>query len=168
MASTAHDLEQLGHPPSDDSTGEIDLIIDCLFWDIRSGIERVSREEGNLLYLIEDEAMRLKSELRATCPEFRAWEKDLEKPPSVPPLPDFLQEGEAPTSGRTRKVIYLDDVLSRKTRYAAQHLVLYLLIDSSLTARPPVASRMEGNMRWLRNTLNHSQSNGAAQQISSL
>ena len=69
--------------------------------------------------------MRLKSELRATCPEFRAWEKGLENPPSVPPLPDFLQEGEVPTSGRTRKVIYLDDVLNRKTRYAAQRLVLY-------------------------------------------
>lgn len=90
-----------------------------LVWDIRSGIERVSREEGNLLYLIEDEAVRLKSELRATCPEFRAWEKDLKDPPSVTPLPELLlEEGELPTPGRTRKVIYLDEVLSRKTRYA--------------------------------------------------
>jgi len=91
--------------------------------DIQNGIERVSREEGNVLYLIEDEAMRLKSELRATCPEFRAWEKawekDLKEPPSVKPLPEFLLEGgELPASGRTRKVIYLDDVLNRKTRYA--------------------------------------------------
>jgi len=60
--------------------------------------------------------MRLKSELRATCPEFRAWEKDLKEPPTVTPLPDFLLE-ELPTPGRTRKVIYLDEVLSRKTRY---------------------------------------------------
>ena len=122
VTSTAHDLEQLGHPPSDDSTGEIDLIIDCLTMDIQSGIERVSREEGNILYLIEDEAMRLKSELRATCPEFRAWEKewekDLKEPPTVKPLPDFLLEEELPVSGRTRKVIYLDEVLNRKTRYA--------------------------------------------------
>ena len=93
--------------------------------DIQSGIERVSREEGNLLYLIEDEAMQLKSELRATCPEFRAWEKEWEKewvkdhkePPKVKPLPDFLLE-ELPASGRTRKVIYLNEVLNRKTRYA--------------------------------------------------
>ena len=93
-----------------------------LVWDIQSGMERVSREEGNLLYLIEDEAMRLKSELRATCPEFRAWEKgwekDLEKLPSVTPLPELLLERELPAPGRTRKVIYLDEVLSRKTRYA--------------------------------------------------
>ena len=67
--------------------------------------------------------MRLKSELRATCPEFRAWDKDLKEPPAVPPLPDFLLE-ELPTPGRTRKIIYLDEVSNRKTRYAVTRLVL--------------------------------------------
>jgi hypothetical protein len=61
--------------------------------------------------------MRLKSELRATCPEFRAWEKNLKEPPTVPPLPEFLLE-ELPTTRRTRKIIYLDEVLKRMTRYA--------------------------------------------------
>ena len=109
----------MGSPPSGDSVGGVDIIIDQLVGDIEEGIECVSREEGNLVYLIEDEAMRLKSELRATCPEFRAWEKGLEKPPSVPPLPEILlEEGQLPTPGRTRDVIYLDEVLGRKTRYA--------------------------------------------------
>ena len=90
-----------------------------LFWEIEKGIERVSRQEGNLLYLIEDEALRLKSELRATCPEFRAWDKDLKEPPSVAPFPEILLEkGNFPSPGRTRKVIYLDEVLDRKTPYA--------------------------------------------------
>ena len=119
--STAHQLRRLGNPPSDDSIGEIDTIVDQLVGDIERGIGRVSREEGDLLYLIEDEAMRLKNELRATCPEFRAWEKDLdlEDLSSVKPLPEILlEEGERPTPERTRKVIYLDEVLNRKTRHA--------------------------------------------------
>ena len=170
--STAIELERLGHPPSDDSIGEIDLISDMMTSAIKQGIERVSREQGNLLYLIEDEAMRLKSELRATCSEFRAWEKDLKDPPSVTPLPDILlEDGEPSTSGRTRKIIYLDEVLSRKTRYVVtvtSPCVVSPLIDSSHIAQPPVDSRMEVNMGWLRNTSNRSQSNGMVQRIGSL
>ena len=123
VEATEHKLEELGHPPSDDSAGEIDIIVDWLVRDVESGIERVSREEGSLLYRIEDEAMRLKSELRATCAEFRAWNKDLKEPPPIPPLPDFLLE-ELPTPGRTRKIIYLDEVSNRKTRCAVTRLVL--------------------------------------------
>ena len=119
--STAHELRRLGNPPSNDSIGEIDTIVDKLVGDIERGIGRVSREEGNILYLIEDEAMRLKNELRATCPEFRAWGKDFDAKdlPSVKSLPEILlEEGERPIPGQTRKVIYLDEVLKRKSRHA--------------------------------------------------
>ena len=68
--------------------------------------------------------MRLKSKLRATCSEFRAWEKGLKDPPSVTPLPEILlEEGDLLIPAQTRKVIYLDEVLNRKTRYTV-HVVL--------------------------------------------
>lgn len=58
----------LGKPPSQDSIGEINSLIDRLVNDIEGGIERRGREDGNLLYLIEGEAVRLKKELRQHAP----------------------------------------------------------------------------------------------------
>jgi hypothetical protein len=123
VESTSHELERLGHPPSDDGIGEVNTLVDQLVSDIKEGIERVSREEGNLLYRIEDEARRFKSDLRATCPEFRAWSESTKEPESFTPLPDLLlEEGEKPTPGekpipaRTYKIVFLDEVLNKKTR----------------------------------------------------
>ena len=119
VETTSRRLEGLGNPPSDDSIGEINSLLDQLVRDLESGIERVSRKEGNLLYLIEDQANRFKSELRATCPEFRAWRRDTKDPPSVTPLPELLlEDGDLPAHAgtRAREIIYLDDVLNRKTR----------------------------------------------------
>jgi len=119
VETTSHRLERLGKPPLDDSIGEINSLLDQLVRDLEGGIECVSRKDGNLLYLIEDEANRFKSELRATCPEFRAWKKDTKDPPSVIPLPELLlEDGDLPAHAgtRAREIIYLDDVLDRKTR----------------------------------------------------
>jgi hypothetical protein len=118
VETTTHRLDRLGNPPSDDSIGEINSLLDHLVHDLEGGIERVSRKDGNLLYLIEDEANRFKSELRATCPEFRAWSRGTKDPPSVPPLPErLLEEGDLPAHAgtRAREIIYLDDVLDKKT-----------------------------------------------------
>ena len=116
IESTNQELAQLGKRPSDDSVGEINSLVDQLVRDIESGVERKSREDGNVLYLIEDEAEKFKNELRATCPEFRAWSKKSKEQPSVTPLPDLLLEGDAPTTSVPRKVIFLDDVLDKKAR----------------------------------------------------
>ena len=95
----------------------INTLVDQLVSDIRNGMEHVSREEGNVLYRIEEDARRFKSRLRATCPEFRAWNKDTKQPPSFTPLPDLLlEEGEKPAPAGTRKVIFLDEVLQKRTR----------------------------------------------------
>jgi hypothetical protein len=117
VESTSHELERLGHPPSDDGIGEVNTLVDQLVSDIKDGIERVGQEEGNLLYRIEDDARRLKSDLRATCPEFRAWSESAKAPESFTALPDLLlEEGEKPTPARIYKVIFLDEVLNKKTR----------------------------------------------------
>lgn len=117
LDSTNQELAQLGKRPSDDSVGEINSLVDQLVRDIESGVERKSREDGNVLYLIEDEAVSFKNELRATCPEFRAWNRNIKEQPSVTPLPDILLEGDAPSATSvTRKVIFLDDILNGKTR----------------------------------------------------
>jgi hypothetical protein len=116
IESTNQELAQLGKRPSDDSVGEINSLIDQLVHDIKSGADRKSRGDGNVLYLIEDEAVKFKNELRATCPEFRAWSKNSKEQPSVTPLPDILLEGDAPATSVTRKVIFLDDVLDMKAQ----------------------------------------------------
>ncbi|KAI0002252.1 P-loop containing nucleoside triphosphate hydrolase protein [Russula compacta] len=120
---TVHELERLGKPPSSDSIGEINSLVDQLVSDIEGGIERRARQQGNLLYLIEDEAVRFKNELRATCPEFRAWSKNIKEPSSITPLPELLlEDGEPRPRPRNRGVIYLDDVLEKKTRSSARGL----------------------------------------------
>jgi hypothetical protein len=107
----------LGKPPSQDSIGEINSLIDRLVNDIEGGIERRGREDGNLLYLIEGEAVRLKKELRATCPEFRAWKKDSKERQSVVPPPEFLLDEDDPlATTETRQIIYLDEVMDKRTR----------------------------------------------------
>jgi hypothetical protein len=106
----------LGKPPSDDSIGEINALIDRLVYDIERGTERRGREEGNLLYLIEEEAVTLKKKLRETCPEFRPWRKD-KQPKSFMSIPDvFLEEGDPAADPETREIIYLDNVINKKTR----------------------------------------------------
>jgi len=106
----------LGKPPSDDSIGEINALIDRLVYDIERGTERRGREHGNLLYLIEDEAVTLKKKLRETCPEFRPWRKD-KQPESFTSIPDiFLEEGDPPAGPETRKIEYIDNVINKKTR----------------------------------------------------
>jgi len=83
--------------------------------------------------------VKFKDELRATCPEFRAWNKDAKieerykgkskdkdkdkdlRP--ITPLPELLLEDEeTPAKAGTREVIYLDDVLKKKTRSSARGL----------------------------------------------
>jgi hypothetical protein len=57
---------------------------------------------------IDDEAVKLKKELREACPEFRAWRRD-DKEPSDVALPDVLrEEGDPITNTGTRNVIHLD------------------------------------------------------------
>ena len=57
---------------------------------------------------IDDEAVKLKKELREACPEFRAWRRD-DKEPSDVALPDVLrEEGDHITNTGTRNVIHLD------------------------------------------------------------
>jgi len=122
-----HDLERLGKSPSDDSVGEINTLVDQLVRDIEGGIERRSLED-DLLRRIEAEAVIFISELRATCPEFCAWNRNTEEPPSVIPLPELLLEnGDSSVNQGNREVIYLDDVLSKKTRYekTAHFIFLY-------------------------------------------
>jgi hypothetical protein len=85
--------------------------------DVEGGVERRGREDKNLLYLIEDEAVQLKKGLRGTCPEFRAWGKDSKVKEPVVPLPDFLLEEDGPHANPdTHDIIYLDDVISKRTR----------------------------------------------------
>jgi hypothetical protein len=96
-------------------------LIDQLVRDIESGTESQARVDGNLLYRIEDEAVRFKMQLRATCPEFRAWNKDTtfkeKEKPSFTPLPELLiEDGEPPAPAGTRKIVFLDEVLNKKTR----------------------------------------------------
>ncbi|KAI0302309.1 P-loop containing nucleoside triphosphate hydrolase protein [Multifurca ochricompacta] len=123
LENTTKELERLGKPPSNDGVGEINSLIDQLVRDIEGGTERRSREDGNLLYLIEDDAVRFKNELRATCPEFRAWSKDCKEPPSAAPLPELLfEDGVPPAVPGTRKIIFLDDVLEKKTRSSVRGL----------------------------------------------
>jgi len=117
----------LGKSPSDDSVGEINTLVDQLVRDIEGGIERRSLED-DLLRRIEAEAVIFISELRATCPEFCAWNRNTEEPPSVIPLPELLLEnGDSSVNQGNREVIYLDDVLSKKTRYekTAHFIFLY-------------------------------------------
>jgi hypothetical protein len=117
VEDTTHKLERLGHPPSDDYIGEINTLVDQLVVDIKDGLEHVSRQKGNVLHRIEEDARRFKSSLRATCPEFRAWNRDTKEPSSFTPLPELLlEEGEKPAPLGTRKVIYLDEVLQKRTR----------------------------------------------------
>jgi hypothetical protein len=113
---TTRELDLLGKPPSEDSIGEINSLIDRLVNDIEDGIERKGREAGNLLYLIEEEAVRLKKELRETFPEFRAWGKDVKPPSHVPILDILLEEGDPPANSESRQTIYLDDVIEKRTR----------------------------------------------------
>lgn len=123
IESTNKELAQLGKRPSDDSVGEINSLIDQLVRDIEGGVEQKSRGDGNVLYLIEDEAVRFKNELRATCSEFRAWSKNSKEQPSVIPLPDTLLEEDAfPATSVVRKVIFLDDVLDKKARSSVRGL----------------------------------------------
>jgi hypothetical protein len=116
VESTTQGLERLGKPPSNDSIGEISSLVDQLARDIESGIQHVSREPGNVLCIIEDEATKFKSELRATCPEFRAWNNDIKEPPSITPLPELLLEEGEKSTGIQRNIIYLNEVLDKKTR----------------------------------------------------
>lgn len=114
---TIRQLELLGKPPSEDSIGEINSLIDRLVDDIENGIEQRGRDAGNLLFKIEEEAVKLKKELRETCPEFRAWGKDVREPPSHVALPDILlEEGDPLGNAGNRKIIYLDDVMKKRTR----------------------------------------------------
>ncbi|KAH9006239.1 P-loop containing nucleoside triphosphate hydrolase protein [Lactarius hatsudake] len=123
IESTNQELARLGKRPSDDSVGEISSLVDQLVRDIEAAVERKSREDGNILYRIEDEAVKFKNELRATCPEFRAWSKDLKKPPSVKPLPELLLDGDPPLDASVkREVIFLDDVLAKKARSSVRGL----------------------------------------------
>ncbi|KAI0295245.1 P-loop containing nucleoside triphosphate hydrolase protein [Russula brevipes] len=137
--ATARKLRDLGKPPSDDCIVELNTLVDQLVRDIESGIERTSGDDNSLLRLIESDAVKFKDELRATCPEFRAWnknakieerykgkskdkDKDKDLRP-ITPLPELLLEDEETLAkAGTRKVIYLDDVLKKKTRSSARGL----------------------------------------------
>lgn len=81
-------------------------------------MEQKSRADDNILYRIDEEAVKFKNELRATCPEFRAWNKDSNKEqPSVTPLPDLFLEGDTPPAiSVKREVIFLDDVVLKKAQ----------------------------------------------------
>jgi hypothetical protein len=97
------------------------ILIDQLVHEIESGMENRAREEGNILYLIEDEAVKFKRELRATCPEFRAWNKgtelDEKDQKAIVPLPELLlEDGEPRPSAERREIIYLDSVLDKRAR----------------------------------------------------
>jgi hypothetical protein len=100
------------------------ILIDQLVREIESGTERRAREKGNILYLIEGEAVRFKQELRATCPEFRAWNKGTafddkaqKAIKAMAPLPELLlEDGEPRPSAGRRKIIHLDDVLEKRAR----------------------------------------------------
>jgi hypothetical protein len=84
---------------------------------IEVGIEQRGREEGKLLYLIEDEAIAMKKKLRETCPDFRAWREGTKEPSSFTPIPDILlEEGDPPADNGTREIIYLDHIVKKKTR----------------------------------------------------
>ncbi|KAF8270217.1 P-loop containing nucleoside triphosphate hydrolase protein [Lactarius quietus] len=123
IESTSQELADLGKRPSDDSVGEINSLIDQLVRDIESGVERKSRKDDNVLYRIEDEAVKFKNELRATCPEFRAWSKGLKETPSVKPLPDlFLEVDAPPATSVNREVIFLDEVLDKKAHSSVRGL----------------------------------------------
>jgi hypothetical protein len=115
---TIRRLELLGKPPSEDSIGEINSLIDRLVDDIEFGIEQRGREAeaGNLLYKIEAEAVKLKKELRGSCPEFRAWGKDDKEPSYVPVLDILLEDGDPLANSGSREIIYLDDVIKKRTR----------------------------------------------------
>jgi hypothetical protein len=121
---TARQLELLGKPPSEDSIGDINSLVDRLVNDIKDGMERRGRGSGNLLYLIEDEAVKLKKELRETCPEFRAWRKDSDNKEKIPeiPLPEFLLEDGPLANTGTRNIIYLDDVVDQGARSSPRGL----------------------------------------------
>jgi hypothetical protein len=114
---TTSQLEALGKPPSDDSIGEVNTLIDRLVSGIEVGIERRGREDGNLLYLIEDEAIAMKKKLRGTCPDFRPWREGTDEPSAFIPIPDvLLEEGDPPADKGTREIKYLDDIIKKKTR----------------------------------------------------
>lgn len=114
---TSRELESLGKPPSDDSIGEINALIEQLVTGIKVGIEQRGRDEGKLLYLIEDEAIAMKKKLRGTCPDFRAWREGTKEPEPFIPIPDILlEEGDPPADKGTRKIIYLDSIIKQKTR----------------------------------------------------
>jgi len=120
---TTTQLELLGKPPSDDSIGEVNAIIDRVVNGIVSGVERRGREDGNLLYRIEDEAIAMKKKLRETCPDFRAWRQGTDEPSPFTPIPDvLLEEGDPPANKGTREVIYLDNIIKKKTRSSARGL----------------------------------------------
>ncbi len=114
---TTSQLESLGKPPSDDSIGEINTLIDRFVSGIEVGIERRGRKDGNLLYLIEDEAIAMKKKLRETCPDFRPWREGTKEPSPFTPIPDvLLEEGDPPADKGTREIKYLDDIIKKKTR----------------------------------------------------
>jgi hypothetical protein len=97
------------------------ILIDQLVREIESGMEKRAREEGNILYLIEDEAVKFKQELRATCPEFCAWNEgttiDKKDQKAIVPLPELLlEDGEPRPSAERRKIIYLNNVLDKRAR----------------------------------------------------
>jgi hypothetical protein len=86
-------------------------------YGIEVAIERRGREEGNLLYLVEDEAIAMKKKLRETCPDFRAWREGTKEPLQFTPIPDILlEEGDPPADEGTREIKYLDEIISKKTR----------------------------------------------------
>jgi hypothetical protein len=94
-------------------------LIDQLVRDIEGGTERQAREPGNLLYLIEDAAVTFKQKVRARFPEFRPWNQDAtpKEQALLKPLPNLLlDEGERPAPAGTHKIIFLDDVLNKRTR----------------------------------------------------
>jgi len=123
IENSNQELAALGKQPSDDSVGEINSLIDQLVRDIESGVEQKSRDDRNVLYRIEDGAVKFKNELRATCPEFRAWSKSSKEPPQVTPLPDLFAEDDSPPSTSVnREVIFLDDVLAKKAHSSVRGL----------------------------------------------
>jgi hypothetical protein len=87
-------------------------------YGIEIGVERGGREDGKLLYLIEDEAIAMKKKLRGTCPDFRAWREGTEEPSPFIPIPDILlEESDPPADKGTREIIYLDNIIKKKTRW---------------------------------------------------
>jgi len=59
----------------------------------------------------------MKKKLRTTCPDFRAWREGTKEPPQFTPIPDILlEEGDPPADTGTREIMFLDDIIKKKTR----------------------------------------------------